>query len=155
METEWILVGSGSVRRDASGRESLTLPLAAGYRYVKIDVQNGDSPPLDIGGVEAVLHPVHLVFEPAGGTRFTLYLGNPEAAVPQYEARTTLESLDVRKLPKATIGALTAQELARPRPTGGKQTAVWILMALAVLATAGLLWYTAAASARTRNKKQE
>jgi hypothetical protein len=148
VETSWSLAGSGTVFRDTGGRESLELRVAAPYRYVKIEVENGDSPPLDLGGVRAVMHPVHLVFEPAGGASFTLYLGNPEAPAPRYEAQSTLESLDARKLPKATLGPLTAQASAAARPTRGGQTAVWILMALAVLATAALLWYTAAASAR-------
>ncbi|MBN1442048.1 MAG: DUF3999 family protein [Planctomycetes bacterium] len=155
VETSWSFVGAATVLRDASGRESLELRFPAPYRYAKIEVANADSPPLDIGGVDAVLHPVHLVFEPAGGTSFTLYAGNPEAAAARYEARATLESLDARKLPKATAGPLEALAGARPRPTQGGQTMVWILMALAVLATAALLWYTAAAGARGGDKAPE
>ncbi len=148
VETPWRHVGTGELFRDASGQESLEIRQKLPYRYVKIQIHNADSPPLELGGVKVILHPVHAVFEPAGGKRFSIYCGNRSAISPSYEARATLVSLDPGDLPKAELGKLVEQASAMPPPSSGSQTIVWVLMGLAVLATAALLLYTAAAVRR-------
>jgi hypothetical protein len=154
METPLQHVGTGTIFRDAAGRESLELPVAAPYRYVRIVIENGDSPPLEVSGVEGVLHPVHAIFEPAGQSRLVLHCGNPDALPPSYEAAGTLAALDVRGLPRGDIAALVAQAEAQKPEAKAGQTAVWVCLGAMVAATLALLWWTAVAQRKGEEKAE-
>jgi hypothetical protein len=145
METPWQHLGSGTILRDASGRESLELAVETPYRYVRVVIENADSPPLEVSGIEGVLHPAHVVFEPAGESQLVLYCGNPEAPAPRYEAASTLAALDVRELQRGDLTALAAQAGARRPEAPAGQTAVWASLGAMVAATLALLWWTAVA----------
>ncbi len=148
VETPWRRLGSAAIFRDAAGKESLELAIEAPYRHVRIVIENGDSPALDVSGVEGILHSVHAVFEPAGQSRFVLHCGNAEAPAPSYEAASTLAALDVRALPRCEVAELVAGASLKPPEAQVGQTAVWVLMAAVVAATLGLLWWTAVAGGR-------
>jgi hypothetical protein len=142
VETPWELLGSGVVYRNAQGRISLDLPVASRCRYVRIRIDNGDSPPLEIGGVTAYAVPAYLVFEPAGQSRFDVYAGNAAAAPPRYESSKALASLDTRSMAKCQV-ALDAQSGAAPKTQPGGQRFVWGILAAVVLFTAWIFWNTA------------
>jgi len=144
VETSWTPAGSGSLYRDVDGRESLELPFSLPYRYVRVRIEDGDSPPLEMSGAEGYAVPAFVVFEPAGQSRFVLLAGNAAAPVPRYESRNMLASLDPRGLPKCAAVRMEPQRegLGEAKPPAG-QTAVWVLLALAVAATAWILWRTA------------
>ncbi|MBI4604936.1 MAG: DUF3999 family protein [Planctomycetes bacterium] len=145
VETEWTHAGGGAVYRDAEGNESLELQVEVPFRYVKVAINNGDSPPLELGGLEGVAYPVHAVFEPAGQTRFTLFCGNAEAPAPRYEAAGALGRLDARRLPKAGAVALAEQPRVEVEGPAAGQTAVWALLGIAVAVTVALLGHAAVA----------
>ena len=140
--TPWERLGEGTVRRDVRGALSLDLAVPSRFRYLRVEIEGGDAPPLEVAGVTAFAVPVYLVFEPAGQTRFLLYAGNASAPAPRYESAVALASLDVRTLARVSPVELT--ERARPperAPEG--QRLVWVVLALAVLATAWILRSTA------------
>ncbi len=143
IETPWTRLGSGALFRDATGAESLELSVEAPYRYLKCVIENADSPPLDVSGVTGVLHPVHVIFEPAGQTSFMLHCGNQAAEAPVYEATSTLVALDVRTLPTCEVAALVLDTGARTGEPPAGQTAVWVCLGVVVVATLALLWWTA------------
>ncbi len=140
--TPWASAGTGIVSRDAEGRESLTLAVRAPFRYVKIEIENGDSPPLSLAAIQGICYATYAVFQPAGQERFTAYLGNAEAAPPRYEVEA-LAAVDLRTVPKAAANELVAQKPAGDKEPAAGQTFVWVLMALAVLATLALLRHSA------------
>jgi hypothetical protein len=141
--TSWEHVGTGAVFREVSGRESMELALPVSYRYVKIRIEDGDTPPLELSGVEGVLIPAFLVIEPAGQTRFQVYVGNAAAPPVNYQFASLLASLDTRDLQKST--AIGFEPQAAPQAWGPPpgQKLVWIVLALVVAATAWVLWKTA------------
>ncbi|HAK94111.1 MAG TPA: hypothetical protein DCM87_03660 [Planctomycetes bacterium] len=140
--TPWVPAGAGTVSRDAEGRENLTLAVRAPYRYVRIEIENGDSPPLALAAIQGICYATYAVFQPAGETRFAAYLGNAEAGPPRYEVEA-LAAVDLRTVPKAAAGELVAQKPAGDKEPAAGQAFVWVLMALAVLATVALLWWSA------------
>lgn len=144
VETPWQHAGDGSLYREVNGRESLELALRLPYRYVRFRIEDGDSPALEVSGVEGFSVPAYLVFEPAGQSRFSLRTGNSAAPVPSYQSWAMLESLDARTLAKCAAVQLEAQQggLGEARPPEG-QTVVWVFLSFAVAATALLLWRTA------------
>jgi hypothetical protein len=144
VETAWQQVGSGSLYRDVSGREYLELPFSLPFRYVRLRIDDGDSPPLEVGGAVGYGIAAFVVFEPAGQSRFVLLAGNGAAPVPRYESRAMLESLDARALSRCPTAVLEPQQggAGEAKAPAG-QTAVWVLLALTVAATATILWITA------------
>jgi Protein of unknown function (DUF3999) len=144
VDTPWTQVGSGYLYRDIDGRQSLELPLSLPHRYVRVRIVDGDSPPLELAGAKGYAVPAFIVFEPAGQSRFVLLAGNGEAPAPRYESQSVLASMDTRGLPKCPSVVLEPQQagLEATRTPAG-QAAVWVLLALAVAATAWILRMTA------------
>jgi hypothetical protein len=142
VETPWDFLGSGVVYRNAQSSMSLELPVASRCRYVRIRIENGDSPPLEISGVTGYTVPAYLVFEPAGQSRFDVYAGNATAAPPRYESSRALASLDTRNMAKCPV-TLDAQSgaIAEKQPRG--QLFVWGILVAVVLFTAWVFWNTA------------
>jgi hypothetical protein len=150
VETSWQRLGSGTVYRNAQGKLSLDLNVPSRFRYVRIEIENGDSQPLDIGGVIGYMTPVYLVFEPAGQSSFDIYTGNQSAAPPRYESAKTLGALDTQTLAKCPSIELTERLGTNPRPKPKGQTLVWVVLWLAVIFSAWILWNTAKSIGRER-----
>ncbi len=150
VETRWEHVGTASVYRNTQGKESLDLPFPASFRYVRVRIMNGDSPPLEVMGVTGYSVPAYLVFEPAGQSRFILYAGKPDAAAPRYDSAKVLASLDTRDLPKGTLDDMVEQPGTSPQARPEGQRLVWAVLAVVAAFTLWTLWNTA----RTVRKDQ-
>lgn len=101
----------------APARAQLDLPVdfPAAARDLIVHVVNGDSPPLAINAVHALLAPLHLLFNaPAPGT-YTLLSGNPRAAAARYDLAAF--SSELRNAASTTVipGPLTANPGYDPR----------------------------------------
>jgi len=85
------IIGSGTIYRVAlasgTARSELEIPLnfSPTTRELLVHIQNGDSPPLTLDGVQAAQHPVNLRFNAASPGDYTLLSGNPQATAPQYD----------------------------------------------------------------------
>lgn len=88
---EWFPVGEGkleSFKQSSYVKTEFSLPVnSQGYRYLKVVIRNGDSPPLKISSVRAVFTPRYLLFPYKKGGEYRIYLTNPVAKVPEYDIR--------------------------------------------------------------------
>ena len=85
------VIGSGTVYRvvldgaPARSQLDISLDFSPPTRELLVHIQNGDSPPLTLDGVQAVQYPVNLLFNATTAGDYTLLSGNPQAAHPQYD----------------------------------------------------------------------
>ncbi len=110
-ELEWIhTLGSGTLARlDFRSLQrsdlSVAIPETREARY-RLVIENRDSPPLAISGVEARGVVYELVFLAHGGEQYRLAYGNPAVAAPSYDTAALAASLGEGFEPlAATLGA--------------------------------------------------
>lgn len=122
----------------STAQEQLSVPLPYGFataRFWRLEILNGDDPPL--AGVTAQFYttPRHLVFEQQPGHTYTLIYGQYRAAAPQYDLERRLDS---NQELAATVGGVGPEEqnsnYADPRPWTEQHTVVlWIVVGLVAL----------------------
>lgn len=98
------------LQADELNAASLEIPVhrqALGDQLV-LDIENGDSPPLKIDGVQATRYPVHLLFAAQDLGGWKLYSGNPLAIAPYYDLAALSSHLQSAQTSTATIGELQA-----------------------------------------------
>ena len=83
-----------------------------------IDIENNDSPPLKIDGVEAGRCPVVMAFHADAAGHWQLYSGNPAAHAPSYDMATLSEQLRSTAAASAQVSALV------PNPAFNKTAAL-------------------------------
>jgi len=150
VDTSWEHLGTGAVYRNTQGELLLDLKVPSKFRYVRIEIENGDSPPLDISGVTAYVTPAYLIFEPAGQSRFDVYTGNPGAPEPRYESSKVLSALDTQTLMKCPSIDLAERTGIKPKIKPEGQRLVWVVLAAVVLFTARIFWNTARSIGKDR-----
>ncbi len=148
VETPWEPVGSGTVYQNQQGNRSLDLPMQARFRYTRVRIDDGDSPPLELSGATGYAVATYLVFEPADQSRFILYAGKADAQAPRYESARMLAALDTRNLPKCTAVEFERQPGSQPKELPPGQRFVWFVLAAVVAFTVWILWHTARAIRR-------
>jgi hypothetical protein len=129
---------------------ALDLHIASRFRYARIEIENGDSPPLDVTDVTAYTTPAYLVFEPAGQPRFAVYAGNRDAPARRYESSRVLASMDTMVLAKCPTIVLNARAGSQPKAKHKGQALVWIVFGLVVLFTVWIFWNTARSVGKER-----
>jgi len=89
VEEPWTGIAGGTIYRYSSGGsadELLALNLqGARYRYLLVQIENRDDPPLHLDGVQATRLAYYLAFPPKGPGGYSLYFGNPRASRPSYD----------------------------------------------------------------------
>jgi hypothetical protein len=81
----WISAGGGQLYR-AGGSESLTLHLAGvNPRRLRLEVSDRDNPPLELAAVRLEAPVRRIIFPTRQAGRYWLYLGQPDAAMPDYD----------------------------------------------------------------------
>jgi hypothetical protein len=148
--TAWEHLGSDAVYRNAQGKLSLDLKVPSRFRYIRIAIENGDSPALDVNGVTAYTTPAYLVFEPAGQSRFDLYTGNAAAPAPRYESSKVLGALDTQTLTKCESIFLAEKPGIKPKIKHKGQGLVWVVLGVVILFTAWIFWNTARSIGKER-----
>lgn len=90
--------------------EELDIPVhqIANRREVELMIQNGDSPPLRIDGIEATRHPLPLVFQADAAGEWTLHIGNAQAPAPSYDIAALADHLSQAVATPATASAVEA-----------------------------------------------
>jgi len=138
-EVPWQPLARGVVHRVRSAeggvRERLrTERFEGGFRYLRLRIHDGDSPPLSIRGVTAWRRRAFLVFDDRGGREFVLTGGDPRAEAPQYDLGRAVEALDRDDLPPAEAGRVEPLgDVAEAVPWTERHSGL-ILLALTVLA---------------------
>lgn len=92
------------VALDGHETSALTLPILAQVSAAELvlDIENGDSPPLKIDGVEAARYPVKLAFHAGASGRWQLFTGNSTAAAVVYDMAALADQL--RSASSVTLG---------------------------------------------------
>jgi Protein of unknown function (DUF3999) len=99
---------SRAAATEAPARENLGVVVeqAAPSRELVVIVENGDSPPLAIGGIQAKCRPVRVVFHAAEPGRYVLASGNRRATAPRYDLASFANDLRSRAPSSLQIGPL-------------------------------------------------
>ncbi|MFC1671543.1 DUF3999 family protein [Planctomycetota bacterium] len=140
----WNRIRGGVLYRYATGGgadEELTLGITGtAYRYLRIEIQNGDDPPLQFQSASANRLVHYLVFPPQADGAHFLYLGNPDARSPRYDLSHYVDRLRGEGVTPASLGAMTANPHYRAEgPTiPWSEQFQWVIW-LALLAVFGVL----------------
>ena len=145
--TQWRWLGSCSISAVDTGRvrERLTdtrFPEATA-RYVRVSIENLDDRPLSISAVRLFAVPRTMVFTAVPRHTYVLEYGNPSAAAPRYDLARTLAYLGDDRLPAGTLGPVERVPAPLQRTSAWIQSqpiVMWVTMAMAMVALAGLLW---------------
>lgn len=114
------LLGSGTIYRVAVEGEAtaeqldLTLDAQSLSRELVLVIDNGDSPPLAVEAVEAILRPTRLVFLARQSGAFQLFSGNSRIAAPRYDVAALSSQLKSANVAMLRLGALGANPDYRP-----------------------------------------
>ncbi len=144
---DWRPISSGAVYRYAGaegGEESPAVDLAsAGCRYLRVEILNGDDPPLSFTGAEVSRAERRIRFPAPPGEGAFLYFGNPSARSPRYDLSHYADRLAGRGTAAAALESPSANPaFAPPRPllpwSERHRLVVWLAL-LAGVAVLGFL----------------
>ncbi len=103
----WSPAGAGLLwrvpegRSPAADRENARIPVSgAGQRWLRVEVEDGDAPPLEIAGARVEWLAQQIVFRAGAAGPHALYVGDPEARAPAYDLAAVL-----RRTPDAPVSA--------------------------------------------------
>jgi hypothetical protein len=125
-----VLLGSGTLRRVVQGSltaASLRLPVTPPVEpQIDLVVDDGDNPPLDVRGVQAIFADLPWIYFESDGTALSARYGNPSLSPPRYDLEAVRDSLRIDAVADGSWGephARTAEDnaagAAPPLPTIG------------------------------------
>jgi hypothetical protein len=140
---DFVPVGTARVARFPGSRPA-PIEIGAAYRYLRIEVENGDDVPLSAVQVKAWSRSRTLLIE--GGRRgpYTLLYGNPAEPAPSYDyAALPIDALGLDRAGVGRLGAERANPAFAPPPDTRSFSAkhpetVAVALALAALALGGV-----------------
>jgi hypothetical protein len=143
---EWAFRSGGEIYRFSPGgkkEESLRVSFyeSWGPRFWRVEVVNGNDPPVSGLVLSLSMKPRRVVFQPHAGRSYRLIYGQARAVAPQYEMQRIFKS---QEKPAAQIVAAGPEEFTSnyldPRPfTERHPVTLWLVLAAAVI----LLGYAA------------
>lgn len=106
------------VTSDGLSSASLEIPVHREVPEARliVTIQNGDSPPLNITGIEAERHPVALLFYATEAGTWKLLSGNAGAAAPDYDLAALKQELSKATGARLNSGALVANPNFKAAP---------------------------------------
>ena len=151
IEEPWSGVAAGVVYRYSSGGtpdESLTIHMGgARYRYVRIEVENLDDPPLRFEGAKVTRLVYSVAFKPQPGAgSYMLYFGASAARQPQYDLgqyaqRLRQDGLHRARLGKAEPNPASGAEKLRGLPWSEQHKAIlWAALVIVLVVLSTLVW---------------
>jgi hypothetical protein len=109
---DWRPILSGAVFRYSGtegGEQSPPVDLnGVGYRYLRVEIFNGDDPPLNFTGASVSRSERLIRFPASFGEGACLYFGNPAAAAPRYDLSHYASRLEGQGTAAAALGAPVA-----------------------------------------------
>ena len=118
-----VLLGSGTFRRVVQGSlaaASLRLPITPPVEpQIDLVVDDGDNPPLDVRGVQAIFADLPWIYFESDGTALSARYGTPSLNPPRYDLEAVRDSLRVDAVADAAWGeprARTAEDNAAGAP---------------------------------------
>ncbi|MCE5325390.1 MAG: DUF3999 domain-containing protein [Planctomycetaceae bacterium] len=110
--SEWNFVASGTIHRfTAAGDvdQSLELsppPAESAYRYLRIEIANGDNAPLTFTGATVQRAKGFVLFQAKAGQKYQMLVGNLQASWPKYDLEHYADNLAKEGLTEARLGPL-------------------------------------------------
>jgi len=103
---------------DGLGAESLDVPVHKILPAAKVTltIENGDSPPLNVSGIEAARQPVSLIFFARETGEWRLMTGNRTIGAPSYDLGALDRQLRQGSAAKAQVGALAENPAFKEQP---------------------------------------
>jgi hypothetical protein len=146
----WRSLGRGTLARIDLARThvdsvSFSLP-GARCRHLRVTIFNGDSPPLDVAGVEVTGEAQDLLFFGRAGAKLTMAYGGSSGPMPQYDIAGVLGAPPYRPGNRYVAGNRKSNPAFREpsrRGTGGGR---FLMMAGVVAMVACLVWAIARAA---------
>jgi hypothetical protein len=144
VEVPWRRLRTGVLYRFSAGDKedaSLTVSLAeTSYRYVRVEIHNGDDPPLTFRDARASRYVSSIRFPSKSGGTWRVFSGNPRARRPAYDLRHYASRLAARGITQATLGPVDDN----PAFGGAPPTVPWleqhrVLLWIALLAALAVL----------------
>ncbi|MEW6082588.1 MAG: DUF3999 family protein [Bacillota bacterium] len=123
-------------------KELLEIDYTGAHRYLKMEIHDSDSPPLDIGGVDVRRYPGEVVFQAEPGKTYALYYGNPAAPQPTYD----LETLASYVLSQSRVRLELGVEVVNPHytpaqaRTGSRPWLMWVIVTFLALVLSWVTW---------------
>jgi hypothetical protein len=141
----WSPAGAGLLwrapegRLPAAARENARIPLSgARQRWLRVEIEDGDAPPLQIAGARLEWLAEQLVFRAEAAGPHALYLGDREARAPAYDLAAVLRRTPGAPVSAAALAPLAANPLraerAKPVPLSERYRGAIAAGLLAVLA---------------------
>jgi hypothetical protein len=130
----WQRVGSGQIQQIGDSRQD-RLVVDAAARFWRIDIHQGDDPPLGDLRVSASARPRWIVFEARSAGPARLLYGAAETPAPSHDLARRTAAPDIREAPVLTVAARTPNPSHRPAGPGERlrRTLVTIGVGLASL----------------------
>jgi hypothetical protein len=108
-------------------------------RQIVVRIENGDSPPLDVRGLDVKRRPVHVAFNPTIAGRHVFLSGNPQAVAPRYDIAALSDqfaNLPVTEISADAVVATPDYRPPEPPPLEPgwftKRALFWVALALVV-----------------------
>lgn len=127
-----------------SGSSLVPIPIAARYRYLRIEIENGDDPPLAGVRVEASSGPRALLLERSSPGPLQVLYGNPSESPPDYDfGRLPIDGLALGAVHEGKLGPERSNRAFEPPPDTRSFSAkhpelIAAALALAALALGGV-----------------
>ena len=142
-EAPWHSIVSGGVLYRRKDGEDIWEWLAiadvrAPYRYLRLKIKDGDSPPIDISEVAVFRREISVVFNRQSNRTYTLLGGNPKARAPEFDLARFEPQIGDTTLPVTQAGALIRSEKPAP-PLAPWTERHGVLLWAAILAAAALV----------------
>jgi hypothetical protein len=107
-------------------------------RQIVVLIENGDSPPLDVRGLNVKRRPMHIAFNPTVAGRHVFLSGNPRAVAPRYDIAALSDQFANLPVTEISAGAIAATPDYRPPAPPSepgwftKRALFWVALALVV-----------------------
>jgi hypothetical protein len=112
----FVFLADGRVTR-FSGVSLTEIPVAARHRYLRVEIGNGDDPPLEGLRVEALARPRTLLLQEGFRPPYRLYYGDPGLRPPEYDfAALPRGELDLGSARPGRLGAERPNPAYEPPP---------------------------------------
>ncbi len=112
---------------------------------VRLIINNGDNPPLNIQSVQLIWVRRFLFFYPRQGETYSLFYGNKDVTPPNYDTRHLIkyDAMSLRTLPEWTIGSVERNSSYSPpmSETEKQRIRAWTLNALVLFLLVGLAYW--------------
>ena len=141
----WPSAGRGfffRVRADRLREDRLEAEFPEAFgRYVRLEVENGDDPPLTGVGLTVYGRPRYVFFPFEAGRRYRVFYGNPQARSPDYDFARLFEHADRAAAVEARLGPpvanprfIATREAGEPAPwVRQNQWVLYVALAVAVV----------------------